>query len=335
MHMKRTLALLAVVALVPLSGCLGVANMDELRAQIEGPEPPAPAPAPKPDAPAPPVARIEASATEVRAGGTVALDGSSSSDPDGRVVAWAWTVDGADAGSSPRLEATFDRAGVHEVQLTVTDDDGLTASASVDVLVRDDLPPRAAVTVTGPGGDSGDRVLAGDELLFSAAGSTDPEGADLTYAWDLGDGATADGETVRHAYATGGRRDVRLTVTDPLGGADEATLEVVVDEAGTAAGTVSLTDSRASAPVPVRDGARGLVVELTYTADLPLEDLDLNLTTPGGEAGAEDDGAEGPLPGDHAVTLRVEDPAAGDWAAHVVLDVGVETEFALAWRVSY
>ena len=39
----------------------------------------------------------------------------------------------------------------------------------------------------------------------------------LTYAWDFGDGATANGVTATHEYATAGTYPVRLTVTDDGG----------------------------------------------------------------------------------------------------------------------
>ena len=39
---------------------------------------------------------------------------------------------------------------------------------------------------------------------FTGAGSSDPDGDALAYAWDFGDGSTASGPTPRHTYAAEG-----------------------------------------------------------------------------------------------------------------------------------
>jgi PKD repeat protein len=62
-------------------------------------------------------------------GDTITLDGSGSSDPDGSIVRYDWSIGGdtlEDAGPNPTY--TFTTAGVYNVTLTVTDDDGLTDS---------------------------------------------------------------------------------------------------------------------------------------------------------------------------------------------------------------
>ena len=60
-----------------------------------------------------------------------------------------------------------------------------------------------------------DVLLPGVPLQFDATTSEDPDRDDLTYRWDFGDGATADGATAAHAYADAGAdRTVTLTVGD-------------------------------------------------------------------------------------------------------------------------
>ncbi|MDX3608214.1 MULTISPECIES: PQQ-dependent sugar dehydrogenase [Streptomyces] len=75
-------------------------------------------------------------------------------------------------------------------------------------------------------------------VSFSSAGSADPEGGSLTYAWDFGDGATSTEPNPSHAYTTAGTFHPTLTVTDPEGLTGTASLVVT---AGNTAPTVTLT----------------------------------------------------------------------------------------------
>jgi DNA/RNA endonuclease G (NUC1) len=54
-------------------------------------------------------------------------------------------------------------------------------------------------------------------VAMSAAGSTDPDGDALTYAWSFGDGSVGSGASVSHAYAQAGTYTVQVTVTDTRG----------------------------------------------------------------------------------------------------------------------
>ncbi len=69
-------------------------------------------------------------------GETVLLDGSGSSDSDGRIVDYSWQEDGRQiaAGDKPMVDLAL---GVHSITLVVTDDDGATDSISMTVEVVD------------------------------------------------------------------------------------------------------------------------------------------------------------------------------------------------------
>ncbi|MGW7224798.1 PQQ-dependent sugar dehydrogenase [Streptomyces cyaneofuscatus] len=75
-------------------------------------------------------------------------------------------------------------------------------------------------------------------VSFSSAGSNDPEGGNLTYAWDFGDGATSTDPNPDHTYTTAGTFNPTLTVTDPEGLTGTASLVVT---AGNTTPTVTLT----------------------------------------------------------------------------------------------
>ncbi len=84
--------------------------------------------------------------------------------------------------------------------------------------------------------------VVGTAVSFSAAGSSDPQGQALTYAWNFGDGATGTGASVTHVYATVGTYTATLTVTDTSSLSGHATAGVTVGPglAGPAiAGTVT------------------------------------------------------------------------------------------------
>jgi PKD repeat protein len=66
---------------------------------------------------------------------TVEFDASGSSDPDGTIVSYEWDFgDGQDA-TGDTVEHIFEEAGTYRVTLTVSDDQGLTASTSRDITV--------------------------------------------------------------------------------------------------------------------------------------------------------------------------------------------------------
>jgi PKD repeat protein len=54
----------------------------------------------------------------------------------------------------------------------------------------------------------------GTELTFNANTSSDPDSDALTYAWDFNDGSTGLGLSVKHAFASIGVYNVKLTVND-------------------------------------------------------------------------------------------------------------------------
>ena len=72
------------------------------------------------------------------------------------------------------------------------------------------------------------KVMIGESITFSAAGSSDANGNITSYEWDFGDGNAASGVTVSHAWPEGGNYDVKLTVTDNDSLSDTAEVNVNV-----------------------------------------------------------------------------------------------------------
>ncbi len=151
---------------------------------------------------------------------TVAFDASGSRDADGSITEYAWDFGNTATGTGQTIDNTYDRSGVYEVRLTVTDDDGSQATAMRELVVNvlptprieaDPVEGRAPVTVT-----------------FDASMSSDEDGEIVSYEWDVAGASRTDVTTVEHTFEEPGVYPVRLTVTDDLGGAAEVVFEVNV-----------------------------------------------------------------------------------------------------------
>jgi PKD repeat protein len=111
--------------------------------------------------------------------------------------------------SNPVFSHTFPAAGAYYVALTVMNADG-TSYGTAHLINAGFSAPTAAFSGTGG--------VEGAPIAFSGAGSTDPNaGGALSYAWNFGDGSTASGATVSHAFHAG-FYTVLLTVTDSASG---------------------------------------------------------------------------------------------------------------------
>ena len=110
---------------------------------------PEPSPTAEPNASPVAVAGEDQTVTDADANGTepFTLDGSASSDPEGSSLSFQWTIDGAVVAESAIASVDL-TIGTHEAVLTVTDDQGSTASDSLSITV-DAVEPTAEATTTG------------------------------------------------------------------------------------------------------------------------------------------------------------------------------------------
>ena len=147
-------------------------------------------------------------------GDVITLSSSGSSDSDGQIVSYDWSH--GESGASPSYSC--DLLGTQSVTLTVTDDDGATASDSAQVNISEvpNVPPTA--NANGPY-----ECQEGEVITLSSAGSNDPDGEIVSYDWSFG----GTGPSPSYTCDTLGTTVIMLTVTDDDGASSSNTSTTV------------------------------------------------------------------------------------------------------------
>lgn len=135
----------------------------------------------------------------------------------GSYVSYAWDFGDGGSGSGASAQHAYGGPGSYTATVVVTDSNGGTARASVSVTLSF-VTVHAYVSAT--------FGAPGTTLNFTAFASGGA-GAPYTYAWAFGDGATASGDAVTHAYSGPGNFTPTLRVTDPLGAGNVSTLATI------------------------------------------------------------------------------------------------------------
>src|SRR5205823_595132 len=152
---------------------------------------------------------------------------------------------------------TYTTTGTFSVTLTVTNDRGVAASTTQQVVVGATAAPTAffVVSPTAPA------IL--ETVFFNADQSRAAVGHTIVqFNWDFGDGTTGSGSSTSHVYSVAGTYTVVLTVVDDTGQKGTIPLVLVI---GTGAPTATFTFSQGGA--------------LTHTVN-----FDASATTPHGNA---------------------------------------------------
>lgn len=128
--------------------------------------------------------------------------------PGGDLSAWAE----ATTASSDTQSHTYATPGSYVVSVQATSGSvSLTKTATVAITQGGPPAPSNGYTVSGASQNTFNgtwEVAAGVPVTFSAT-----ETQASSFAWDFGDGATATGQTVSHAFSSAGLKTVTLTVT--------------------------------------------------------------------------------------------------------------------------
>ncbi|TKD54907.1 PKD domain-containing protein, partial [Flavobacterium sp. ASW18X] len=139
----------------------------------------------------------------------VSFIGNQSTD-DGTIVEYLWDFKDGTTSTEQNPIHTFTSEGIYEVELVVTDNDGLqhTSTVEIEVTTRVNQNPNAIIEVDTENG------FAPLTVNFDASNSTDSDGNIVSYVWDFGDGTSASGQIVNHEFVNIGEYTVTLTVVD-------------------------------------------------------------------------------------------------------------------------
>jgi PKD repeat protein len=103
---------------------------------------------------------------------------------------------------------------------------------------------------------------------FAAAGSSDPDGQIVSYAWDFGDGESGTGIGPSHVYDSPGTYSVKLTVTDDDGATGAITRSITVsatNQSPNAAFTSTVQNLTASFNAAGSDDPDGTIASYAWT----------------------------------------------------------------------
>jgi PKD repeat protein len=125
----------------------------------------------------------------------------------------------------------FTDNGTYTAQLTVTDQAGNSAVTDIDdvdpIVITNDTP-----NVSTPSNKSG----AWGDVITYHVDAVDPSPVDqntLSYRWAFGDGQSADGRDVTHAFAAPGSYNSSVVVTDKDGGSGSAAFSTAISKRAT------------------------------------------------------------------------------------------------------
>jgi PKD repeat protein len=143
-------------------------------------------------------------------GGDAPLAVNFTSAPSGGLApyAYVWTFGDGTSATAQNPSHTYTSAGSYSVSLTVTDANGVKATANaLTITVQGALSATAGVSTL-----AGDAPLAVNFTGTSAGGT-----APFSYAWTFGDATGSSSQNPSHVYSVAGTYNVTLRVTDAAG----------------------------------------------------------------------------------------------------------------------
>ncbi len=176
----------------------------------------------------PPNAVISSSTAAGEAPFAISFDGSRSTDTEGPISSYYWRFGDGTTATGISSTHTYTVAGTYSASLTTTDSNGASDTVATPIVITEPTTtneaPIARLSVSS---NEGPNPL---EVTFSGAESSDPENGNLSYAWNFGDGLSAQGVSAANTFTTVGTFDVTLTVTDDAGASSTASTTITTHE---------------------------------------------------------------------------------------------------------
>ncbi|PIP78985.1 MAG: hypothetical protein COW84_10495 [Gammaproteobacteria bacterium CG22_combo_CG10-13_8_21_14_all_40_8] len=192
-----------------------------------------------------PVAAVASSNLNASSGGTVSLNASNSSDPDGDTLSFSWVqTSGSNVNltDSSSAVATFTAPTVTSetnlgFSVTVSDTSGATDTADVTVVVSPAVNHAPVAVISVPT----QTVTQGATVSLNATSSTDEDGDTLSYLWtqtsgtsvSLTNSTTSQASFLAPSVSSATTFNFMVTVTDSSGASSTANASVTVNPATT------------------------------------------------------------------------------------------------------
>jgi PKD repeat protein len=144
-----------------------------------------------------------------------------STDPEGGPLTYLWDFGDGSISSARNPIHEYDSPEAVLVTLLITDDEGATHTATMNIVIFPAIRPIANFSYEPKGGTINDTVTFFDE-------SRDEDGSILSWEWDFGDGETSRRKDPTHRFEDKGIHRVTLTVEDDDGNKDTVTNSVTI-----------------------------------------------------------------------------------------------------------
>lgn len=209
----------------------------------------------------PPVASAAATPRLGLAPLLVTFSSTGSFDPEKAALTYLWSFGDGTTSTLANPTRTYSADGTYVAQLTVSDGTNSVTSEGLTIRVGNQSP----IVQVNATPSAGPAPLT---VSFSSAGTYDPEGSQLSYAWDFGDHGTSTAANPTHTYLASGPYYAQLTVSDSTNVVSSSLIRIAVSIPGsTLVAAYGFNEGTGGAVMDISgNGNVGTVVGATWTS---------------------------------------------------------------------